>query len=194
MKKLTRDDLLSLERYAVERRAFRENVLAHKKNRVVHITENASLYFEDRLSVQYQIQEMLRVERIFEPDAIEEELSAYNPLIPDGQNWKATFMLEYEDPALRRVQLTKLAGIEDKVWVQVQGFDKVWAIADEDLERSTQDKTSAVHFLRFELTRPMVDAVKSGRALGVGIDHQNYQYSIASIANPVRESLANDLI
>jgi hypothetical protein len=137
---------------------------------------------------------MLRAERIFEPQGIEEELSAYNPLIPDGHNWKATFMLEYDDPEQRRIQLTKLVGVEEKIWVQVHGCDKVWAIADEDLERSTQDKTSAVHFLRFELTRPMVEAVKSGGALSMGIDHENYQHFIATIADPIRESLANDLI
>jgi len=140
MGKLTRNDLMSLEQYAQERPAFREKVMQHKKNRQVLIGDNATLYFEDRLTMQYQIQEMLRVERIFEAEGIQEELGAYNPLIPDGSNWKATFMMEYPDAEQRREALAGLIGIEDKVWVQIEGFDKVWAIADEDLERENQEK------------------------------------------------------
>ncbi|WP_455203537.1 DUF3501 family protein [Kaarinaea lacus] len=193
MAKLTRDDLMSLEQYAQQRPAFREKVLQHKKNRQVLIGENAALYFEDRLTMQYQIQEMLRVERIFEAEGIQEELDAYNPLIPDGSNWKATFMLEYDDVAQRRDALAQLIGIEDKVWVQVEGFDKVWAIADEDLERETEEKTSSVHFLRFELDAAMKAAAIDGAAVNMGIDHENYNYSVAPISADIRNSLVADL-
>lgn len=192
MRHLTRDDLYSLEQYATVRGDFRAKVMAHKKNRKVHVGPNASLYFEDRLTIQYQVQEMLRIERIFEPEGIAEELSAYNPLIPDGSNWKATFMVEFADAAERKAALAQLIGIEDKVWVQVQGHEKVYAIADEDLEREDETKTSSVHFLRFELTGPMVDAVKGGSPLAMGIDHPNYEYSV-EVEAPVRDSLAADL-
>ena len=167
--------------------------MEHKKNRQVLIGDNASLYFEDRLTMQYQIQEMLRVERIFEADGIQEELDAYNPLIPDGSNWKATFMMEYPDVEQRRDALAGLIGIEDKVWVQVDGFDKVRAIADEDLDRENQDKTSSVHFLRFELDAAMKTAVKQGAAINMGIDHENYKYARTPIPSSVRDSLAADL-
>jgi len=193
MSKLTRNDLMSLEQYSQERTAFREKVMQHKKNRQVLIGDNATLYFEDRLTMQYQIQEMLRVERIFEAEGIQEELDAYNPLIPDGSNWKATFMVEFPDVEQRREALARLIGIEDKVWVQVGGFDKVWAIADEDLDRENQEKTSSVHFMRFELDDAMKAAVKEGAAINMGIDHENYKYSRTPIPPSVRDSLAADL-
>jgi hypothetical protein len=151
------------------------------------------LYFEDALTVQYQIQEMLRIERIFEAEGIEDELGAYNPMIPDGSNWKATFMVEFPEVDERRVQLARLIGIEDRVWVQVSGHDRVFAIADEDLERENAEKTSAVHFVRFELTPAMVAAVKAGAAISIGIDHENYRYAIEPVQPAVRDSLAADL-
>jgi hypothetical protein len=193
MNKLTRKDLYSLETYAQARPEFRKRVLAHKKNRYVPIGPNATLYFEDALTIQYQIQEMLRVERIFEVEGIEDELGAYNPLIPDGSNWKATFMVEFPEVAERRVQLARLIGIEDKVWVQVSGHDRVFAIADEDLERENEEKTSSVHFVRFELTPSMVVAVKGGAAISIGIDYENYRYAIEPLSPAVRDALAADL-
>jgi hypothetical protein len=192
MSQLTPEDLYSLEQYAKMRSEFRASVMAHKKNRKVHVGPNATLYFEDRLTMQYQIQEMLRIERIFEQDAIAEELAAYNPLIPDGSNWKATFMVEYPDVEERRVALSRLIGIEDKVWVQVEGHDRVFAIADEDLEREDETKTSSVHFLRFELTPEMANAVKGGAGLSMGIDHPNYRHAV-SVGEPTRGCLAQDL-
>jgi hypothetical protein len=189
---LTRDDLFSLEKYAQVRPEFRAQVMAHKKDRQVHIGAHATLYFEDRLTMQYQIQEMLRAERIFEAAGIQEELDAYNPLIPDGSNWKATFMIEYEDVDERREALARLKGIEDLVWVQVAGFDKVFAIADEDMEREDETKTSSVHFVRFELTGPMAAAVKSGAAVSMGSDHPDYGYQV-QVAPATRDSLAADL-
>ena len=152
---ITRDDLMSLEQYAEQRSEFRQQVMAHKKNRQVALGPNATLYFEDRLTLLYQIQEMLRIEKMFEVDGINEELEVYNPMIPGGRNFKATFMIEYTDPEIRAEQLQKLVGIEDLVWMQVEGFDRVWTVADEDLERSTDSKTSAVHFMRFEVTDDM---------------------------------------
>lgn len=193
MASLTRNDLMSLEQYAQERAGFRDKVLKHKKNRQVQIGDNAILYFEDRLTVQYQIQEMLRIERVFEPQGIQDELDAYNPLIPDGSNWKATFMMEYPDEDQRRTALANLIHIEDKVWVQVEGFDKVWAIADEDLDRETQEKTSSVHFLRFELDDAMKGAAKKGVAVNMGIDHENYKYAKTPIPKAISDSLAADL-
>ncbi len=192
MQKLTRDDLYSLEKYAEARADFRAKVMAHKKNRQVAIGPHATLYFEDRLTIQYQIQEMLRVERIFEAAGIQEELDAYNPLIPDGANLKATFMIEYPDPEERQQALAKLVGIEDKVWLQVAGFDKVFPIADEDLERDTEEKTSSVHFLRFELIPEMIAAAKSGGAMAMGIDHPNYSYQVEALPDGVRDSLVSD--
>lgn len=189
---LTRDDLFSLEQYAQARSDFRAKVMAHKKTRQVPLGAHATLYFEDRLTIQYQIQEMLRIERIFEPEGIEDELNAYNPLVPDGSNWKATFMIEYEDPDERRHALERLRGIEDLVWVQVTGFDKVFAISDEDLEREDASKTSSVHFMRFELSPPMVSAVKAGAAVTMGSDHVDYSYQTQA-PTPVRDSLASDL-
>ncbi len=193
MQKLTPEDLFSLERYARERSDFRSRVLVHKKNRRMALGANAALYFEDRLTIQYQIQEMLRTERIFEMEGIAEELYAYNPLIPDGSNWKATFMLEYGDEQQRHAELAKLIGIEDKVWIQVDGFAPVNAIADEDMERSNATKTSAVHFMRFELTVEMAAAAKAGAALNAGIDHPQYQIGVVPLPEPVRASLAADL-
>ncbi len=191
--KLSRDDLYPLEKYAELRSEFRSRVLAHKQNRLVCIGPWATLYFEDRLTMQYQIQEMLRIERIFESAGIQDELDAYNPLIPDGGNWKATFMIEVPDPDERRVVLAKLVGIEDRVWVQVGDAERVFAIADEDMERETADKTSAVHFLRFELTSAMVAAAKQGAAINMGIDHPEYREAIAPVAEAVRASLITDL-
>lgn len=191
--KLTRNDLMSLEQYSTARKDFRAKVLDHKSRRTVAIGPNATWCFEDQLTVQYQVQEMLRVERIFEAAGIQEELDAYNPLIPDGSNWKVTFLLEFPDPAERKVRLAGLKGIEDRCWVQVAGYERVWAIADEDLDRENDEKTSAVHFMRFELTSEMSDAVKNGAAIGLGIDHDNYRHSVEPLPQSVRDSLAKDL-
>jgi hypothetical protein len=193
MTKLAREDLYSLEKYAEVRPDYRAKVMAHKKNRRLPIGPNANLYFEDALTMQYQIQEMLRIEKIFEAAGIQEELDAYNPLIPDGSNWKATFMMEFPDPQERAQQLAKLIGIEKQVWVQVADFARVSPIANEDLERETEEKTSSVHFLRFELTPEMVAAVKEGAAVSMGIDHPNYTYAVEPIPQNVRDSLAGDL-
>ena len=193
MKKLTRQDLYPLETYAGMRAEFRARVMAHKKDRQVEIGPHATLYFEDSLTMQYQVQEMLRVERIFEAAGIEEELEAYNPLIPDGSNLKATFMLEYADLAERQQALARMVSIEDRVWLRVEGFDAVWAVADEDLERATAEKTSSVHFLRFELTPAMATAAKQGACLGMGIDHPAYRHGVEAVADSVRRALAADL-
>jgi hypothetical protein len=193
MELLKREDLYSLEDYSEVRNGFRTQVLEHKKHRKVALGPNATVYFEDRLTIQYQVQEMLRVERIFNRKGIEEELTAYNPLIPDGSNLKATFMLEYEDPEERRRQLARLIGIEDKVWVKVADGKRVFAIADEDMERETEEKTSSVHFLRFELTESDAGQLKEGASISAGIDHENYRHEIAALAPPVRDSLAADM-
>jgi len=193
MQKLTRADLLNLEAYAEQRGDFRRRMLEHKQHRKVHLGPNATLYFEDRMTIQYQIQEMLRIEKIFEKAGIEEELGAYNPLIPDGRNLKATFMLEFEDPARRETALQQLLGIEARIWLQVKGFDKVYAIADEDLDRATDDKTSAVHFLRFEFSVAMIEALQNKAApLAVGSDHAAYLHTIAALPTQTRVSLLND--
>ena len=192
MTHLNASDLMSLEQYARERAGFRARVLAHKKNRQVALGPNATLYFEDQLTIQYQVQEMLRIERIFEAEGIEDELSAYNPLIPDGSNWKATFMLEYPDVDLRKRELARLVGVEDKVWVQVDGHDKSFAIADEDMERDTEEKTSSVHFMRFELDPEMIMALKGGAGLAMGVDHDNLKV-VVTVPDAVRDSLVNDL-
>ncbi|MBT8091208.1 MAG: DUF3501 family protein [Gammaproteobacteria bacterium] len=192
MQKLTRDNLISLEKYAEERPAFREKVIAHKRNRRLDLGTNAALYFEDFLTMQYQVQEMLRIERIFEADGINEELNAYNPLIPDGSNWKATFMIEFPEVEERRAMLSQLRGVENRVYVQVVDFDRVYAIADEDLERSDDDKTSAVHFLRFEMPAEQVAALKGGAPLIAGIDHENYRTEVSPVADNVRQSLIAD--
>ena len=192
MNPLTREDLYSLEKYAEHRAEFRAKVLEHKKDRRVTIGENLSLYFEDRLTIQYQVQEMLRIEKIFEADGIEEELEAYNPLIPDGSNLKCTAMLEFKDVAVRRERLAQLVGIEHVVWLRVEGHDKVFAIANEDLERSTDEKTSAVHFMRFELSGDMIRDLRSGARLSFGTDHAGHPYSTEATGETLR-SLINDL-
>ena len=193
MSKLTREDLMSLEEYAVQRAEFRKNIIAHKKNRILLVGPNASVHFEDRLLIQYQVQEMLRAERIFEADGINEELEAYNPLIPDGSNWKATFMLEYAEEEERRIRLQELIGIEKNVWVQIDGYEKVNPICNEDLDRETEEKTSSVHFLRFELTPEMVEKAKAGAAISVGIDHPNYRFAVEPLEEGMRASLVEDL-
>jgi len=193
MQKLAVSDLMSLERYSRDRPDFRTRVIAHKRNRQLNVGPNTMWLFEDRLTVQYQVQEMLRTERIFEAEGIAEELAAYNPLIPDGSNWKVTFLIEYTDPEVRRVQLEKLRGVEDRCWVQVSGFERVFAIADEDMERENEVKTSAVHFLRFELSAAMSAKLKGGAALSVGIDHPEYQHQISPAPDNARASLIADL-
>ncbi len=189
---LTRNDLWSLEQYAEKRSDFRKQVMQHKKNRRVALGPNAALYFEDRLTLQYQIQEMLRIEKVFEAEGINEELGVYNPMMPTGKNWKATFMIEYSDAEERAIQLEKMIHIEDFVWVQVDGFDKVWAIADEDLDRSNAVKTSAVHFMRFELTTKMIEGLKRDNTLSMGIKHDVYNHEI-KLDMDVKTSLINDL-
>ena len=192
MRQIEPRSLLSLEAYAKERGSYRARVLEHKKSRTVHVGGNVTLIFEDEVTIRYQVQEMLRIERIFEEEGIRGELEAYNPLIPDGGNWKATMLIEYPDPQERRVKLSGLKGIEDRTWVQVEGHAKVFAIADEDLDRENEEKTSSVHFLRFELDAPSRAALKAGAALTIGIDHENYRQSC--VASPeVRRSLAGDL-
>lgn len=191
--KLTPPDLLSLEQYSRERPAFRERVIAHKKNRQISVGPHTTWCFEDRLTIQYQVQEMLRAERIFEAEGIAEELEAYNPLIPDGRNWKATLLIEYPDPEVRKRELERLRGIEDRCWMQVQGFDRVYAIADEDLERENETKTSAVHFMRFELNDAMAAALKGGAGLAAGIDHPEYTHEVPAVDANVRASLVQDL-
>ncbi|MEW5893318.1 MAG: DUF3501 family protein [Pseudomonadota bacterium] len=193
MPKITRDSLMTLEAYAKARPEFRAKIMAHKKNRIVPLGAHITLHFEDELTMRYQVQEMLRAERIFEEEGIQEELDAYNPLVPDGSNWKATMMIEYPDVEERKVKLAELKGIEDKVWVRVAGHDKVYAVADEDLERENEEKTSSVHFMRFELTPAMVSAVKAGAAIAVGVDHPAYTAAIDPLPANMRDSLAADL-
>jgi len=193
MNKLTVGDLYSLERYARERQAFRARVLEHKRHRQIAVGAHVTWLFEDRLTMQYQVQEMLRAERIFEPEGIAEELESYNPMIPDGSNWKVTLLIEYPNESERREKLTQLKGIEDRCWVQVIGQERVFAIADEDLERENDEKTSAVHFLRFELAAGMVSALRAGAELAVGIDHPRYNEAIQPVPVAVRTSLLADL-
>ena len=193
MEKLTLEELWSLEQYARCRSEFRQEVLNHKQARRLSIGPNVSLLFEDRMTIRYQVQEMLRVERIFEPQGIAEELAAYNPLIPDGMNWKATMLIQFDDVEERRIALRNMVGIEQRVWVQVDGFEPVYAVADEDLERSTEDKTSAVHFLRFELDSEMGQAVASGASLSAGIQHGAYQHTIPTVSSDIICSLRADL-
>jgi hypothetical protein len=192
MAQIAPESLLSLEVYARERNAYRSRVIAHKKLRTVHAGENVTLIFEDETTIRYQVQEMLRIERIFEEAGIRGELEAYNPLIPDGSNWKATMLIEYPDAEERRRRLAELRGIEDRTWVEVAGCARVYAIADEDLERENEEKTSAVHFVRFELDGKMRQALKQGAGLSVGVDHPNYRASVA-VTPEVRASLAGDL-
>lgn len=190
---ITAESLMSLEQYAKARKEFRAKVLAHKKNRVVRLGDHVTLVFEDELTMRYQIQEMLRVERIFEEEGIRGELGAYNPLVPDGSNWKATMLIEYPDVAERRVALAKMIGIEDRIWVKIAGHPRVYAIADEDLERENAEKTSSVHFLRFELTAPMKQSLKDGASLSVGVDHPDYTAAVEALPAGVRASLLHDL-
>ena len=184
---------MPLENYAKARNQFRAEVMAHKKNRNVMLGDHVTLIFEDEMTIRYQVQEMLRAEKIFEEAGIQDELDAYNPLIPDGSNWKSTMLIEYEDIDERRRMLMLLLGIEDRVWVKVAGFDRVFAIADEDLERANEQKTSAVHFLRFELTSGMTGALKQGAGLSIGVDHPSYQATLDPVPTTVRESLLQDL-
>jgi hypothetical protein len=193
MTKLSRKDLYSLEEYAEIRDDFRARVMQHKKNRRLDLGNNLVLLFEDRLVMQYQVQEMLKAEKIFEADGIQEELDAYNPLIPDGTNWKATMMIQYADIAERQQMLMKLVGIENSIWLRVDGKDKVYPIADEDLERATDDKTSAVHFLRFELTPSMIAEIHKGASISAGVEHEHYSITLDPIPDNVAASLANDL-
>lgn len=193
MPHITRDSLMTLEAYARARPQFRARVMAHKKNRTLQLGEHLTLIFEDELTVRYQVQEMLRAERVFEDAGVQDELDAYNPLVPDGANWKATLMVEYPDVDERHRMLARLIGIEDRIWVQVEGQARVHAIADEDLERDNAEKTSAVHFLRFELDPAMVQALKRGAALAMGVDHPAYSAAVGAVDPVVRASLVSDL-
>ena len=193
MTHLTRDDLWSLEEYSVRRNDYRAEVMAHKKTRQLALGKHARLYFEDQKTIRYQIQEMLRIEKTFEAAGIEEELNAYNPLIPDGHNWKATFMIEFGDPVERAQRLREMKGIEDVIWLQVGDLAKITPIADEDLERENDEKTSSVHFLRFELTAEQITAMKAGATLYAGIDHEAYTVTSVDVPPGVRDSLAADL-
>lgn len=190
---ITAESLMSLEQYAKKRKEYRAKVLAHKKNRTIILGDHITLVFEDEVTMRYQIQEMLRVERIFEEEGIRDELNAYNPLVPDGSNWKATMLIQYPDIEQRRKALADLIGVEDRVWVQVEGHPRVHAIADEDLERETDEKTSSVHFLRFELAEPMKLALKQGASLSIGVDHPNYRAAIEPVPAQVRDALLADL-
>ena len=192
MTTIARDSLMSLETYARERPQLRARIIPHRRLRSVNLGEHINLQFEDEQTVRYQIQEMLRIEKIFEEAGIQEEISVYGPLVPNGSNWKATMLIEYPDEAQRRVELARLTNIENKLWVSVAGHDKVYAIADEDLERSTEDKTSAVHFLRFELTPAMIASAKSGKAVSMGVDHPNYAVDLV-VPEPTRAALVADL-
>jgi hypothetical protein len=191
--RITRDSLMTLEAYAKARKAFRAKVIAHKKDRTVHLGEHLTLLFEDELTMRYQIQEMLRIEKIFEEAGIQDEVDAYDPLVPDGSNFKATMLIEYADVDERKRALARLKGVEDRAWVRVEGQPRVFAIADEDLERENDEKTSSVHFLRFELTAPMVAALKAGAELAVGVDHPALQASVEAVPAATRDSLVRDL-
>jgi hypothetical protein len=193
MGRITAESLMSLEQYAKARKEFRQRVLVHKKDRTVQLGEHITLVFEDELTMRYQIQEMLRVERIFEEAGIRDELDSYNPLVPDGSNWKATMLIEYPDIEERRLALGKLIGVEDRVWVKVEGLPRVYAIADEDLDRENDDKTSAVHFLRLELSASMKQALKGGAALSMGVDHPNYSATMDKAGGATARSLLKDL-
>ena len=191
--RITRTSLLTLESYARARETFRTRVLAHKRPRTVHLGEHVTLLFEDELTVRYQVQEMLRIEKTFEDAGVQDELDAYNPLIPDGENWKATMLVEYEDVDERRRMLGRLKGVEDRIWVQIEAHPRVYAIADEDLERENEEKTSAVHFLRFELKPPMIAALRRGAALSIGVDHPEYTATLRAVPEATRAALLADL-
>ena len=193
MTKLSRKDLYSLEEYSEIRDEFRARVMEHKKSRRLDLGDNLVLFFEDRLVMQYQIQEMLKAEKIFDAAGIQEELDAYNPLIPDGTNWKATMMIQYADVAERQQMLKKLVGIENRIWLRIGDHDRIYPIADEDLERATEDKTSAVHFLRFELTPSMIADLHKGATISAGVEHENYTVTLDAIPDNVAASLAGDL-
>ena len=193
MPTITRESLFTLEAYARERTSFRARVLEHKKPRTVHLGEHLTLLFEDELTIRYQVQEMLRIEKIFEEAGIQDELDTYNPLVPDGRNWKATLLVEYDDVEERKRALARLKGIEDRVWVQVDGQPRVHAIADEDLERENEEKTSSVHFVRFELTPAMIAALKSGAGLAIGVDHPEYAVTLQPVPDATRKALLADL-
>jgi len=193
VKKLVRRDLLSLEQYAQNRVRLRNEVIAHKQLRNVQVGPNMTWCFEDHTTIRYQVLEMLRAERIFESEGIQGELDAYNPLIPDGSNWKVTLLLEFPDPEERRTALQKLIGVEDRCWVRVSEMERVFALADEDMERENEEKTSAVHFLRFELSPSMVEAMKSGASLSIGVDHDNYRHLLSPLPAPNRNALGRDL-
>ena len=192
MPQIARESLLSLEAYARSRKEFRARAIDHKRRRTVHVGEHLTLQFEDELTVRYQVQEMLRIERIFEEEGIRAELDAYNPLVPDGSNWKATMLLEYPDPDERRARLAELKGVERRIWVQVDGCERVYAVADEDLERESEEKTSSVHFLRFELRPEMIEPLRGDAGLSIGVDHPRYQVSV-QVGPQTRSSLAEDL-
>ena len=192
MPQIARESLLSLEAYARSRNEFRARAIDHKRRRTVHVGEHLTLQFEDELTVRYQVQEMLRIERIFEEEGIRAELDAYNPLVPDGSNWKATMLLEYPDPGERRARLAELKGVERRVWVQVDGCERVYAVADEDLERESDEKTSSVHFLRFELRPEMIEVLRRDAGLSIGVDHPRYPVSV-QVGPQTRSSLAEDL-
>ena len=193
MEKIARDSLMTLEAYAKARKEFRAKVIAHKKPRTVHLGEHVTLLFEDELTIRYQVQEMLRIEKIFEEAGIQDELDAYNPLVPDGSNLKATMLIEYEDVEERKRALAQLKGVEDRTWVRVEGLPRIYAIADEDLERENAEKTSSVHFLRFELSREMADALKYGMALSIGVDHPACSVALDPVSPETRAALVKDL-
>jgi Protein of unknown function (DUF3501) len=193
VKKLARGDLMSLEQYAVDRPRLRSEVIAHKQLRTVQVGPNMTWCFEDATTIRYQILEMLRAERIFESAGIQDELDAYNPLIPDGTNWKVTLLLEFPDPDQRRVALQKLIGVEDRCWVQVGEMQKVFAIADEDMSRENDEKTSAVHFLRFEVSRAMIAAMHEGASMSAGVDHEEYRHTLTPLPPALRDALSRDL-
>ena len=192
MKLLSKKDLFSLEKYSEIRNEFRAKVMKHKENRRLAFNDHAVLYFEDALTMQYQVQEMLRIERIFESEGIQQELDVYNTLIPEGANWKATFMIEYTDVQERKAALAKLIGVERSIWVKVEESEKVYAIANEDMDRETEDKTSAVHFMRFELTKDMITNIKVGLPIVFGIDHDFYKTEII-VSPKVQRALIIDL-
>ncbi|MDC8444656.1 MAG: DUF3501 family protein [Nitrosomonas sp.] len=194
MAKITRDSLLTLEDYAKIRKQKRTEIMAHKKSRKIALGEHIMLIFEDEMTIRYQIQEMLHIERIFQENEITHELETYLPLVPDGTNWKATMMIEYPDPVERAAQLAQLVGIEDKVWIKVDGFPPVYAIADEDIDRENSEKTSSVHFLRFELTQDMIQALKHQCPLSIGVDHPHCQETIDAVDEQHRASLLSDLV
>jgi len=193
MDKISRKSLMTLEAYAKARKDFRAQVIAHKKHRTVHLGDHMTLIFEDELTIRYQIQEMLRIEKIFEDQGIQDEIDAYNPLVPDGRNFKATMLIEYEDENERKAALARMKGIEDRTWVRVEGCAPVYAIADEDLDRENEEKTSSVHFLRFELTDEMADSLKYGVSLAIGVDHPHYSAKLDPVPAEIRAALVRDL-